>query len=285
MCNTARVYKVSRVQDRLAEPRVETGVLMTETVPRHTGRALAASLTLHGLGLVILLAVIAMTPEGVVNPRAITEKYDLIFAQLAGPAGGGGSGGNSMPTPPRSLEMTAARPTPTVIDPVPTPAPPPTPIAPVQTASTFLPTAGVINGLAEAPSLGTGTGGGAGPGKGTGSGAGDGAGVGPGTGGGVGGGPMGPGAGVSPPTLLRSVEPKYTTAAMQAKIQGTVQLEVLVSPSGAVADVKVSRSLDKSHGLDAQAVATAKQWLFRPARFQGQPVAYIVIIELVFNLR
>jgi protein TonB len=258
---------------------------MTETVPRHTGRALAASLTLHGLGLLIILSVLSMAPEGVVSPRAITEKYDLIFAPLAGPGGGGGSGGNSMPTPPRALEMKAALPTPTMIEPVPTPAPPPTPIAPVQTAATFLPTAGVINGLAEAPSLGTGTGGGGGTGKGTGSGPGEGAGVGPGSGPGIGGGPMGPGSGASPPTLLRGVDPKYTAGAMQAKIQGTVELEVLVTASGAVNDVKVIRSLDRTYGLDAQAVATAKQWLFRPARFQGQPVAYVVILEMVFNLR
>jgi len=254
------------------------------TSPR-TGRALAASLLLHGVGLFLILSMISAGPEAVLTPQALTEKYDLVFARLAGPAGGGGSGGNSMSTPPRALEMKATLPTPTVVEPVPTPAPPPTPIAPVQTATAFVPTAGVINGLAAAPSLGPGTGGGAGPGKGTGSGPGDGPGVGPGSGGGVGGGPMGPGSGATPPTVLRSVEPRYTSAAMQAKVQGTVALEVLVTPSGAVADVTVIRSLDRAYGLDAQAVATAKQWLFRPARFQGQPVAYIVIIELVFNLR
>jgi len=254
------------------------------TAPR-TGRALVVSLLLHGIGVFIILSVISMGPAAVITPQAIAEKYDLIFPALEGPGGGGGSGGNSMPTPPRKLEMKAATPTPPAIDTPPTPAPPPTPIAPVQTAAAFVPTAGVINGLAAAPSLGLGTGGGAGPGKGTGSGPGDGAGVGPGSGGGVGGGPMGPGSGATPPTVLRSVEPRYTVAAMQAKVEGTVALEVLVTPSGSVADVTVIRSLDRAHGLDAQAVATAKQWLFRPARFQGRPVAYIVIIELVFNLR
>jgi protein TonB len=258
---------------------------MTHTVPRNTGRALAASLLMHGVGLLLILWMISMRPEAVFSPQVLTEKYDLIFAEMAGPGGGGGGGGNSMPMPPRALEMQPVAATPAVIETVPTPAPPPTPIAPVQTASAFMPTAGVIKGLAAAPSLGPGTGGGAGSGKGTGSGPGDGAGVGPGAGAGIGGGPMGPGSGASPPTLLRGVDPKYTTGAMQAKIQGTVELEVLVSPSGTVTDVTVSRSLDRTYGLDAQAMATAKQWLFRPARFQGQPVAYVVIIEMVFNLR
>jgi periplasmic protein TonB len=243
---------------------------MTHTVPRNTGRALAASLLMHGVGLVLILWMISMRPEAVLSPQVLTEKYDLIFA-VAGPAGGGGSRGQLMPVAPRAIEMATV-----------TPVPPPTPIAALQAATVFMPTTGVIHGLAAAPSPGLGTGG---AGKGPGSGAGDGPGVGPGSGGGTGGGPMGPGSGASPPTLLRGVDPKYTTGAMQAKIQGTVELEVLVSPSGAVTDVKVSRSLDRTYGLDAQAVATAKQWLFRPARFQGQPVAYVVIIEMVFHLR
>lgn len=64
-----------------------------------------------------------------------------------------------------------------------------------------------------------------------------------------------------------------------------LQCKVFVSPTGAVTDVKVIRSLDKVHGLDDLAIVTAKKWLFRPARFQGQPVAYIVIIQMEFNLR
>jgi TonB family protein len=252
---------------------------------RKTGRALAASLALHGLGLLIILAVMSMVPEAVISPQSIAEKYDLIFVQAAGPGGGGGGGGNSMPTPPKTLEMKAALPAPPVVEPVDTPPPPPSLMAPIQTSAAILPTAGVMTGLAAAPSLGLGTGGGGGTGKGTGVGSGDGSGVGPGSGGGVGGGPMGPGSGATPPTLLRGVDPTYTPAAMQAKIQGTVELEVLVSPSGAVSDVKVIRSLDKTHGLDDLAVVTAKKWLFRPARFQGQAVAYLVIIQMAFTLR
>jgi protein TonB len=95
---------------------------------------------------------------------------------------------------------------------------------------------------------------------------------------------MGPGSGATPPTLLRSVEPTYTASAMQARIRGTVVLEVLVSPAGTVTDAKVIGSLDKLYGLDQQAIATAKKWLFHPARFQGKPVAYVVNLHLVFNL-
>lgn len=95
---------------------------------------------------------------------------------------------------------------------------------------------------------------------------------------------MGPGSGATPPSVLRSVDPTYTAAAMQAKIRGTVVLEVVVTPAGTVGDVKVIGSLDRLYGLDAQAIVTAKKWIFRPARFQGKPVAYVVNLHLVFNL-
>ncbi len=96
---------------------------------------------------------------------------------------------------------------------------------------------------------------------------------------------MGPGSGAQPPTLLRGVDPKYTTEAMRAKIQGVVTLEALVGPDGSVRDVRVVKSLDRANGLDEEAMKTARQWRFRPATYQGQPVSFLVIIEMTFNLR
>ncbi len=244
---------------------------------RKVGRAFAISMALHGVGLAVVLLLMSLVPERVFEAPVI-EKFDLIFVQALGPGGGGG-GGNQMPDPPRELEMKAEVPKPPVVEPVPIDVPPPPPslIAPIQTAAPVLQSAGALTGLAAAPSLGTGTG--------TGSGPGEGPGIGPGEGGGFGGGPMGPGSGASPPTLLRGLDPKYTTGAMRAKLQGVVILEALVSSSGAVEDVKVIKSLDAVHGLDDEAIRTARQWLFRPARFKGQPVAYLVEIQMTFNLR
>lgn len=256
-----------------------------QTDERKVGRALIASLVLHGAGLAVVLFLMTLIPAAVTESVPARELYNLVFVQAAGPGGGGGGGGDSTPLPPRKMAMPATQPKAPAIEPVKVDVPPPPSLmAPIQTAS-LMPTAGAVSGLAAAPSAGPGLGGGGGTGKGTGAGAGDGSGVGPGSGGGIGGGPMGPGSGAEPPTLLRGVDPRYTPDAMQAKIQGTVELEVLVSPTGAVSDVRVSKSLDRSHGLDAQAVATARQWLFRPARFKGQAVAYLVLIVMEFNLR
>ena len=93
------------------------------------------------------------------------------------------------------------------------------------------------------------------------------------------------GSGAQPPTLLRGVDPKYTTEAMRARIQGVVTLEALVGPDGTVRDVRVVKSLDRVTGLDDEALKTARQWRFGPATFQGQPVAFLVIIEMTFSLR
>jgi TonB family protein len=94
-----------------------------------------------------------------------------------------------------------------------------------------------------------------------------------------------PGDGVSLPTLIREVKPQYTAEAMKAKIEGAVLLECLIGTDGGVADVKVSRSLDPTFGLDDVAVKAAKQWKFRPGMRNGEPVPVIVTIELAFTLK
>jgi len=49
--------------------------------------------------------------------------------------------------------------------------------------------------------------------------------------------------------------------------------------------VRVIKSLDRTSGLDEEAMRTARQWRFRPATYQGRAVPYLVVIEMTFNLR
>ncbi|HUR20633.1 MAG TPA: energy transducer TonB [Vicinamibacterales bacterium] len=251
---------------------------------RKMGRALSTSVVLHGVAVAIILFVMAIRPT-VEEPVVTPEKYDLVFVQTPGPGGGGGGGGNQMKTPPAKIEMKAVVPKAPKIEPpkVDVPPPPPTLAAPVQmTAVTPLP--GTMTGLAAAPSLGTGTGGGGGTGVGTGTGPGRGSGIGDGTGGGFGGGAMRPGNGVTNPTILRQLDPKYTPDAMRAKVQGVVELEAVVGTNGQITEVRILKSLDRAFGLDEEAIKTAKQWLFRPGRFQGQNVPVVVVIQMEFRL-
>ncbi len=93
------------------------------------------------------------------------------------------------------------------------------------------------------------------------------------------------GNGVTAPRLLRDVKPVYTREAIEAKIEGDVWLKVVVLPDGTVGRVEVVKSLDAVHGLDDQAVAAARQWLFNPGTKDGKPVAVRVMLELTFTLR
>jgi TonB family protein len=71
---------------------------------------------------------------------------------------------------------------------------------------------------------------------------------------------------------------------MRRKIQGKVEMDATIMPDGRVGDVKVVRSLDSIYGLDAEAIATARQWRFEPALKDGRPVAVKIRIMMEFRL-
>ena len=128
-----------------------------------------------------------------------------------------------------------------------------------------------------------GIGGGVGSGRGTGSGSGTGSGLGEGSGGGTGGGPFRPGSGIEPPRLIREVRPNYTEEGRRRRIEGEVDLEVVVGRDGRAANIRVVRGLGA--GLDQQAVVAVGQWRFSPARRNGVPVDVVVDVSVEFALR
>jgi bla regulator protein BlaR1 len=93
------------------------------------------------------------------------------------------------------------------------------------------------------------------------------------------------GDGIQMPTLEYEVKPKYTPEAMQARIQGSIWLAVVVLETGNVGDVTITQSLDKEYGLDDEAVNTVKQWRFKPGTKDGKAVAVQVEIEMTFKLK
>ena len=95
----------------------------------------------------------------------------------------------------------------------------------------------------------------------------------------------GPGSGVIAPRLLAQVRPRYTADAMRARIQGIAALEAVVLPDGTVGDVRIVRTLDRTFGLDQEAIAAVKQWRFVPGTRSGRPIPVIVSVELTFTLR
>jgi TonB family protein len=89
--------------------------------------------------------------------------------------------------------------------------------------------------------------------------------------------------GVVLPRVLKDVKPQYTASALHARIQGTVRLECVVAASGRVEWCSVVQRV--STGLDAEAVAAARQWEFEPATRDGTPVAVMVTLEMDFALK
>jgi TonB family protein len=260
---------------------------------------------LSSIGAHIVAVVVGFLMAQYEPPRAVYEPPPeiptdrIVWIAEPGPGGGGGGGGNKKPEPPRAAELPGKdkltvpvekkpdlTPPPKVEEP---PPPPPLeainiPAMNMAAAQQTLP--GTIQSANVASeSQGAGSGGGAGTGSGTGVGSGQGSGLGPGFGGGTGGGAYRPGAGITLPRVLREVKPQYTADAMRAKVQGSVWLECIVMPDGAVGNVRVTRSLDPIFGLDQEAIKAAKQWRFSPGMRQGEPVPVIITIELTFTLR
>jgi TonB family protein len=90
---------------------------------------------------------------------------------------------------------------------------------------------------------------------------------------------------VKPPTPVSMPKPRYTADARRARIQGVVLLEAIVDEKGNVGEVRVSRSLDREFGLDDEAVATLKQWQFKPATKDGTTIPVLVEVEISFTLK
>jgi len=92
-----------------------------------------------------------------------------------------------------------------------------------------------------------------------------------------------PGKGVTMPRVVRDVKPSYTPEARKERIQGRVELSVVVNDDGTVGEVAVTKSL--GYGLDEQAVIAMKQWEFKPGTKDGKPVAVRVNVEMTFTLK
>lgn len=90
--------------------------------------------------------------------------------------------------------------------------------------------------------------------------------------------------GLTLPKVVHEVHPSYTAAAMRAKIEGKVLLEVVVLPDGTVGRARILKSLDAALGLDTQALTAARQWTFTPAAVNGTPVTVRCVMSMSFRV-
>lgn len=84
------------------------------------------------------------------------------------------------------------------------------------------------------------------------------------------------------PTLLLSVSGNYSEEARAARLQGTVQLRLVVGADGRAHRVRLVRGLGL--GLDENAIKVMPLWRFEPARQGEKAIAMESTIEMHFNL-
>lgn len=92
--------------------------------------------------------------------------------------------------------------------------------------------------------------------------------------------PVGPG--ISPPRLLQHVEPEFTKEARKGQHQGTVAVRATVGTDGRIHDAHVIRGL--GWGLDENALAAVRKWVFDPATKDGRKVAVFIDVQVSFRL-
>jgi len=90
------------------------------------------------------------------------------------------------------------------------------------------------------------------------------------------------GDGVSAPIVVTRVEPQYTQEALDARIEGAVQLYVRVAADGAPQVLGVLHGLDPK--LDRNATEAVGQWRFQPGMKDGVPVTVLTKVEVTFRL-
>ena len=89
------------------------------------------------------------------------------------------------------------------------------------------------------------------------------------------------GGGVQKKRAVRVVQPSYPALARQAKVQGTVDLSVILSEEGAVQTVDV---LSGHPLLIPAAIEAVKQWRYKPTLLNGKPVEVETTVEINFAL-
>jgi periplasmic protein TonB len=274
--------KPTRQSSSPSQPDILPSLFLQET--HRDPRTFAISVLLHLCAAVIV---------GLLLHRAVTESHvaaslpftpinlrDVIFTPSthAGSGGDDTGGGRTEPlfasrgvTPP-----VAVRPlmTPTTH----VPEEPPALAVPQTITSSSIPV--IMRGVIGDPN---GVRGPASDGPGHGRGIGDGTGEGIGKGDLTGYAPFAPGTrGVTMPRLIYDPDPEYTEEARRLKQQGNVLVAGVVGADGKVHDARVQHALGL--GLDEKAIEAVRRWKFEPSRYNGQPVAVKIMVEVNFRL-
>jgi len=92
--------------------------------------------------------------------------------------------------------------------------------------------------------------------------------------------------GVTVPELIAQaqVDPVYPEGARRSKIEGKVILQAVILADGSVDELTVLQSTAPGQGFEEAALAAVKQWRYRPATKDGQPVPVQFTVVIDFAL-
>jgi periplasmic protein TonB len=85
----------------------------------------------------------------------------------------------------------------------------------------------------------------------------------------------------TPAVPLTKVQPHYPDLARRMNVSGTVRVAIIVDTAGKVTSAK---AVDGPSVLQGPAEQAVRQWLFRPATMNGEPVAGSGTVSVVFSL-
>src|SRR4029453_18663988 len=85
----------------------------------------------------------------------------------------------------------------------------------------------------------------------------------------------------SPPKAIKLTKPQYPQDAFVKKIEGTVEVEIIIDITGRVVHARVVKSIPL---LDAAAVQTVYQWVFQPAMKHGRAVSTRATAPVTFRI-
>jgi TonB family protein len=90
------------------------------------------------------------------------------------------------------------------------------------------------------------------------------------------------GGDVSAPRMTSHVGPEYSEEARANKLQGSIQVSLVVDVTGAPTQIAILHPLGM--GLDEKAIEAISQWKFTPGQKNGSPVPVFTQVEVTFHL-
>jgi protein TonB len=242
--------------------------LFVESKQQHLSAACGTSAAFHVGAAIVIAAMLLMGASAVPEPvkMAVTLRMPSMItlppAPAAAPAAQPASSPR-VPAPARAVEVPVEA-KPLVAEPMALTVETPAPIDPVSTVASV--EDGVAGGVAGG--VGDGPGGIAGSGLG-------GAAAAPAAG------PVRVGGDIQRPRKIKDVKPVYPPNALSADVRGAVIVDLVVGPDGKVKDATIRQSVP---ALDRAALEAVRQWVFEPARRNGEAIAVIVTAIVSFAI-